>query len=277
MKPLSKTDWSEKQEVFFEMWRMKRAIPSTLHIVDKNESLIKGGKEFLLQMNFMVPNTGIKSLNDLSSKDIYNIFNLASAPTIPSQRYWLNKLNRDHIDWDTLFLVNTNNKLMPRNVADFNFKCFHGLNRTGIRLRAMKLGVGLCLSCKRVDENLEHVLYECNNSEYIWRAVENILRNTFNDNSISISKPEVLTGMWKNTVSPKLLLMNVVISISKFHIWKIRNKLRYDFELTDKDKSIKILKWSLFNHISLLKKNESSKSSLFDILNTMERNVRSMC
>ena len=162
---------------------------------------------------------------------------------------------------------------MPRNVADFNFKCVHGLNRTGIKLRAMKLGVGTCLTCRIRDENLEHILYECNNSSYIWSVVEKFLRNTFGDNSIIVSKPEILTGFWSDIVSHRLLLINVIIGITKFHIWKMRNKIRYDFELIPLDKSIRILKWSLLNHITMLRKSNSLKVNLSSILDLMESKV----
>ena len=255
---------------FFEMWQLKRAIPSTFHNINKNEGLVRGGKGYLLQMNFMIPNIGIKSLEELTSKDIYDIFNLSGAPTIPSQRYWSNKLSRDDIDWDTFFHVNINNKFMPRNVADFNFKCVHGLNRTGIKLKAMKLGVGTCSTCRIKDENLEHILYECNNSGFIWNVVENFLKNTFEDNSIILSKSEVLTGFWSDIISHKLLLINVIISITKFHIWKMRNKTRYDFELIRLDKSMRILKWSILNHITMLKKSNSLKVDLTNLLDVME-------
>ena len=104
------------------------------------------------------------------------------------------------------------------------------MNRTGIKLKSMKLGTSKCLTCKISDENLEHIIYECNNSKYVWALIEKVFRDIFEDNSITVSKPAVLTGFFDDSTSDKLLIMNVIISITRFHLWKIRNRIRYDFE-----------------------------------------------
>ena len=54
------------------------------------------------------------------------------------------------------------------------------------------------------------------------------------------------------------------MSITRFHLWKIRNKIRYDFESIPICKKITILKWSLLNHITLLKKSHNKLIDLFD-------------
>ena len=258
-----------KANFFFEMFRIKRAFPRKCELSLENENLVRGGKDFLLQMEFDIPNEGTKSLKELTSKDLYKIFNLSNVPVIPSQRYWSRKLNRDDIPWDNYFHVNLSNKMMPRNVADFNFKCIHGLNRTGMKLKAMKLGISKCLSCRASDENLEHIIYECNDGRIVWPIIEEILRKTF-DNHVSMSKTVVLTGLFDVDISDKLLIMNVVLCITRFHLWKIRNKIRYDFESVPTGKNIRILKWSLLNHISLLKKSHDKSSDVFE---TLEREI----
>ena len=58
------------------MFQMKRAVPETVGLFDKNENVVNGGKDFLLQMHFDIPDNGIKSLKELTSKDIYMIFYL---------------------------------------------------------------------------------------------------------------------------------------------------------------------------------------------------------
>ena len=265
-----KNKLKQKSNFFFEMFRMKRAVPETVGLFDKNENVVNGGKDFLLQMHFDIPDNGIKSLKELTSKDIYMIFNLSNVPDIPSQNYWSRKLTRNDIPWDIYYHVNLKNKLMPRNVADFNFKCIHGLNRTGIKLKAMKLGTSKCSTCNLTDENFEHIIYECNNSKYIWPLIEKVLRETFDDNAISVCKPVVLTGFFDDSTSDKLFMINVVMSITRFHLWKIRNKIRYDFESIPIYKNITILKWSLLNHITLLKK---SHNKLIDLFNETESNI----
>ena len=263
---LIKSKLRQKANFFFEMFRIKKAFPRNCELTNINSDLPRGGKDYLLQMNFKIPNEGIKSLKELTSKDLYKIFNLSNVPVIPSQRYWSRKLNRDDVPWDNYFHVNLNNSMMPRNVADFNFKCIHGLNRTGIKLKAMKLGISKCLKCRLSEENLEHIVYECNDSNIIWPIIEQIFRKVFDDNSITISKSAILTGMFDENITDKLLIKNVVLGITRFHLWKIRNRIRYDFESVPTGKNIRILKWSLLNHIFLLKKSHDKLSDIFEAL-----------
>ena len=72
--------------------------------------------------------------------------------------------------------------------------------------------------------------------------------------------------MFDENITDKLLIKNVVLGITRFHLWKIRNRIRYDFESFPTGKNFRILKWSLLNHIFLLKKSHDKLSDIFEAL-----------
>ena len=72
-----------------------------------------------------------------------------------------------------------------------------------------------------------------------------------------------LTGFWQDEVNNETLLKNMVISITRFHIWKVRNSIKLDDKVIDLSGSCKILKATFINHIEILlslhKENEPLK------------------
>ena len=255
-----KSQLTKKSGLFFEFWQLKRAVPQSFDLIEPNQDLIVGGKEYLLNSYYEVPDSGLKPLKDLTSKDLYRIFNLSFIPEISSKRYWTRKFDTNDIDWGNWFQVNIINPLSPRSVKDFNYKIFFNLVNTETRLLLMKYSSGKCVNCKINNENLEHLLFSCISVTPIWSYAKKILDKTWP--GISITKIEAISGTWKDGVTNENLMLNMVFGIIRFHIWKIRNRIKYDNEQISSSQSIRILKWELLNHLELLSSNKKYDKDL---------------
>ena len=263
-KNLIRRQLTKKSGIFFEYWRIKRAVPNSFVSIDQNPNLTRGGKEYLLEKYFEVPDIGQKPLKDLTSKDLYRIFNLSTIPEISQKQYWVRKFDINDIDWESWFQINTINPLLPRNIKDYNYKIFFNLVNTETRLLLMKYSNGKCVSCKVNNENLEHLLFSCCNVTPIWSYAKQIIDSTWP--GISITRIEALSGTWRDGISNENLILNMIYGIIRFHIWKIRNRIKYDRETISVSQSICILKWELLNHLELLssnKKNDERSMSIY--------------
>ena len=262
-KDMIKTCLKKRSGIFFEFWRLKKAVPNSFQTIDANQDLITGGKDFLLNRYMEVPNVGLKPLRELSSKELYNIFNLSSLPDMPSKRYWAKKFDNDNIDWETWFTVNTINPYLPRSAKDYNYKIMFNLVNTETKLFHMKFSNGKCVICKIHNENLEHLLYGCANATPIWNFITKIINGIWP--SVLFSKQEAISGFWKNGISNEILILNMITSIVRFHLWKTRNRIKYGNEEISTFQSITILKWELTHHLELLKSNKKCEPMILKL------------
>ena len=255
-----------KAGFIFEMKTVRSVFPHHAEqrsIVD--HSLEDDNKCSILQYHFSVPGVGIKQLQDLSSRDIYNIFLLSQGLDLKSKDYWAKKFTVEEHDWKTWFAQNLTNKMLPRKVKDYNWKLFHGLINTESRLKRMKLSDGICKICNdQVSEDINHLLLECNGSKNLWNILEEVIMNSFNF-VINIQFKEVISGYWNPNnfhSTSETNLINVLLSICRYHIWKIRNCIKYGNETVSFVQSVKRLKFDLINHANLLLSSSSTSLDL---------------
>ena len=164
-----------------------------------------------------------------------------------SQSYWSSKFPSKEIDWNICFKGNFVNPLLPRKCKDFYWKTFYGLVNTKVRLKRMEISTGCCCICKNGDENLEHLSYFCNGITLVWNELEKIMRSVSN---VEIELNHVLVGSLQNEQNN--FIINVLLSISRWEIWKRRNHIRYnDGDFPIKKLTVKI-KWELKTHLQQL-------------------------
>ena len=277
---LLKSKLQIKYAFFFEMWRLKRIFPMQRDSAPVDTGIVTGGKEFILQTMINIPNTASKTIHELSSKDIYNVFNLSNPPLIPSLQYWSEKFDDEIINWDTWFEVNTINRYSPRPCKSFNFRILHGQVNTESKLKYMKhsngypYSNGKCIMCSSgQEENLEHVLYYCPNSRRIWRSIQTLL-SKFKGTNIRINRINATTGFWRTEVNDELLIVNTICSITRFHLWKIRCKVKFGNEMFDYLKSTRLLKSSLHNHIKTLLSSTSSNNQILQMMRNLDKLIQ---
>ena len=164
--------------------------------VSAENGVVEGGKDFILDYVINIPNSETKTLKDMSSKDIYNVFNLSNPPIIPSHNYWSEKFDNDDINWDSWYEVNIINKYSPRPCKSFNFRVLHGEVNTESVLKHFRhangqhYSDGICLMChpnrhadtssqsstsSGIEESLEHLLFYCPDSRKIWKIIQSLL------------------------------------------------------------------------------------------------------
>ena len=271
-KQMIESKLTKKSGIFFEFWRLKRALPDSINTIESNENLIKGGKDFLLSQYIEVPDVGLKPLNNLTSKELYSVFNLSNIPEIQSKGYWSRKFNIDDIDWKTWYQVNTVNRFLPRPVKDYNFKIIYNLVNTERKLFMMKFSNGKCINCKIHNENLEHLLFSCSNVKHIWHFISKVLKDIWPQ--VCIGNIEAISGLWNGGVTNEILIINMILGIVRFHIWKIRNRIKFGHEEMTSLKSCTILKWELLQHLEMLKSNKKCELELKYIFEGLIENIK---
>ena len=165
----------------------------------------------------------IINTKDVKIKIIQQILNKKSIPKC--QDKWNNVYNEEfHWPkiWNNLKRLDISNK-----IKEFQWKCNHNIIYTESRLRKMNLSNGRCHLCKEsnIQEDLQHLFFKCIISN---RFISNItiLINTLNVGTVNLNEKNMMFGF--NMGGKHELLLNTLIFISKWSIWKARNKVKYD-------------------------------------------------
>ena len=106
------------------------------------------------------------------------------------------------------------------------------------------------------------MLFNCNNSITIWNKTETIINKWLTEiaeNNIKINKSVVLSYAHMNHHENISFIVNTVISIVRFHIWKIRNRIRYDSENISLYTNFKILQETIVQHVKILQISNKDK------------------
>ena len=251
----------------FDMIKINSVFPIHLPLLEEDDEPIREDvKENILQTLFEVPESGLKSLRDLSSKDIYSIFATNNQPRIKSKDYWgIEMFPGLDLDWNIWFKVNFNSKLLPRKCKDFNIKLFHGWLSTESKLSRMGYSNGICRCCKNEQENAEHLLINCQYRQHVWKLLQTALRKTFG-NTFKISRTEILAGHFSDCDSHASQIINMCIGITRYHLWLTRNSIRFDDENITFIQCHQILKYKLIDHLIILIKSEKTKNDIKQLL-----------
>ena len=246
----------------FEFSKVRRVFPGQL--INDNENaytFANGDKKNILEQTIEVPDVGEKKIGDLTSKDIYLVMQTYNPHIITSTNYWENKFNIYDMNWDEFYDLNLTNNFLPRKCKDFNFKLFHGKVNTGVRLKIMNLSSDICSVCNNNIEDAEHLIYRCENSKQIWLVIKDILSISLEEN-IQVDIQKSFIGIRQDAThnydNKTLKLINVILSITRFHIWKVRCSIKYGKEQVPLQKSKRQLKYSLSSHLFLLKRSSDT-------------------
>ena len=161
------------------------------------------------------------------------------------------------MNWKEYYDLNLTNNFLPRKCKDFNFKLFHGKVNTCVRLKIMNLSSDVCDVCNSGIEDLEHLIFLCDHSKYIWSLINNILNSSLEE-QIQLNTIHSLLGIRQDALynfDHKILkFINMILGVTRYHIWKIRCSVKYGNEPMSLQKSKHQLKYSLSSHLFLLKR-----------------------
>ena len=212
----------------------------------------------MLYTLFDVPGVGRKALRDLSLKDIYNVFVENKKPVIASKSYWEHRLRDNDINWNMWFTHKFNNEFIPRKCKDFNWKLFYNQLNTESRLQKMKYSDGLCKICTGNIENAEHMLIRCDSLNTIWNETVCVIRN-YIDSSYVITNEHKIAGYFENNVGTHFI--NVLLTITRWAIWKRRNNIKYDAMITSVEKGLSKLRVELITRMENLSRSDKLKKT----------------
>ena len=226
-----------------------------------------------MNTSYKLPGGGIKCLLYLSNKDIYNILLFNKKTDIASKQYWVKKFPGLEISWDMWYKNNFINKLLPRRCKDFNWRVFYGQVNTERRLLKMKMSDGICKICGSTFENLEHILIACQDLQVIWSTIEGIINKSFKCTLMLTRLNKMGVFMEESSTTD---LVNVVLSICRWEIWKRRCTYKYDSVLYNVHECLKVILDKLLIHMNLLRRVLKDKEvvSLCELLGDVIENHR---
>ena len=239
----------------FEFSKIRRTFPRQGGSDTVANTLVNGDKRTILEQAVEVPGVGAKGIGELTSKEIYNIFQMSNEYEITSTDYWETKYSIYDMNWSDYYQQTLTNNLLPRKCKDFNWKLFHGKVNTGVRLEIMNISSNICNVCNNFAEDIEHLIFHCENSQQIWHRVSEILNISLSD-GFHVNKMISILGIWQdanNDYDQKTLkFINTILSITRFHIWKVRCSIKYGQEQISMIRNMSQLKYSLSTHLFLL-------------------------
>jgi hypothetical protein len=222
----------------FDIAKLKAAVANFATAntnVNESNDLINS----ILHATFKVTSDNEQILMELTNKQVYTMFLLNKGIEVKSKMYWKRKFNDENIDFEGWFMCNFNSNIIPRKCLDITGRYFHGRINTESRLEKMKLSNGVCTICKEQVENLEHLLYICSDMNYIiWRQIE-ILMSKFTDIDFKLNEQIILTSVLERQ-SFKFEIVNMILSVTRYVIWKRRNRIKFESDNIDK---VKCVKW----------------------------------
>ena len=126
---------------------------------------------------------------------------------------------------------------------------------TESRLEKMKYSNGQCKLCNTGEtENIDHLMMGCRHNKIIWELLERIIQMVFG-RFYKIDLVATIFGFWSvnDTQSPSdIEIINVLMGICRYHIWKIRNCIKYENEKISITQSVSRLKIELNLHLQTL-------------------------
>ena len=218
----------QKAGLTFELYSIKNFFPKewwkakekTVNMVNKHSDL-----DSILNTTFVVPMIGKKKLLELTSGDMYKLFMSTNQIVVKPVMYWKNKFMDIEIDFDKWYTCNFMNKLSPRKCIDFNWRIFHGQVNTESKLKKMNFSDGMCKLCMEFNENVEHIIIDCQHVKGIWQNIETLI-SVILESDTELTRFNIMAGYLIDGFNYGIV--NMMLSVARWLIWKRRCIFKYD-------------------------------------------------
>ena len=253
----------------FEFQTIRSVFPlhSNAFILQGN-GLKDANKRDILDYVIKLPGNKTKSVLNLTSKDIYQVFLHHNKPDILARTYWSTHMFPGQVfDWEFWGDLNFTNPILPRKCQDHNFKIFHGILSVESRLKRFGYSNGMCRACDSEIENVEHLLVNCQYRLKIWTLLKNTIERALG-HPFQLNRLEILTGYFNadNHNIDSLLVINMLIGMVRYHLWLSRNLIRYESKIISFAECYLKLKHYLIRHINTLMISKTTKTPIKAIL-----------
>ena len=164
-------------------------------------------------------------ISEITSKFLYEMF-VQKKFHIPIYQSFLSRtLNIERSSWTSIYSLKVK-EIFDKKVAEFNFKLLNNLLCNNIFLRKIKKSESdLCQYCKAYSEDNEHLIFNCDNVNHIWKLASKILK-------FEIQWKHILIGFYFEK-NQKIIYLNNIISTIATIIYKYKMYCR----LKDKEES----------------------------------------
>ena len=163
----------------------------------------------------------------VKQKDLYNIL-LYPVPTPTCVLKWNEILETDY-SIDELF-HEKRHFMYNRKMYNFHWKLLHRIIFSEMKLRLMNKSDGKCKICKRENESIKHLIFECSEITLLWAKIEDFISETL-DFHVDINLNNVVIGVNSDVCNGDMyvkIYINFVILNTKWLIWKNRNDVKYN-------------------------------------------------
>ena len=240
-----------KASYIFDIFKVRHAISNHMPNEYSQAHQYDTVYEEILCTKFKNTKQSEKCLKNLTSKEIYMMFLNNKGTEIKSKSYWKEKFKNPNLDFDLWFTCNLNSSIIPRKCIDFNWKIFHGKICTETILKKMKFSDGICCVCNNEIENVDHLLLKCQGIDVVWKYIENIIMK-FMKTKIILNEKIILGGILKESFECEVV--NLMLSIARYIIWKRRNRIKYEQNILNIDACIKWINYEVKLQIKILLK-----------------------
>ena len=110
-----------------------------------------------------------------------------------------------------------------------------------------------CCICKHEKEDVEHILINCSGINQVWEWVECSIK-CMDGKAYTVTKQEKIINYKRDEKHSYHNLIQVIIAVARYELWKCRCVYRYDKRTIDIKSTIETIKAKLNAHIKLIKK-----------------------
>jgi hypothetical protein len=207
----------------------------------------------------------LQELNNINCKLVYSFLVKQKATQANSECFW-NHLFQKEIDWDTIWIDQTIKLTRHMKLAEFNFKILHIILPSGILLHRWKIiNSDSCTLCN-VPEDYRHMFILCQRVDSFWTKVSQLLYKTFTLN-IDIDYESIVLGHKSHLSDAKILrVINVIITLGKYAIFRSWCKYRNDRKNFQNINLFNIFKHDVNLYSSIERHNRRPYTELFEEL-----------
>ena len=170
---------------------------------------------------------------------------------------------KNNLNWKSICYTLSKIKC-KQSIIKFQWKCLHIIGYSEYRLQKMGKSDGQCHFCKNEIESLMHLFYRCHTFKHVIDELKHIFNIIFEKNIVLVEENVTLV-VHEGERTADLLLVNLIICMLIWVVWKTRNYIKYNKSIYREKLVTTNFKNELRSNIQMLIKNPEVRN-LYDIM-----------